>query len=168
MDKLEDVYTTRQLTRYDCECITLGDYSFAVSGEAVIYLKNGKIHRDGDQPAIVSGFMSVYAKDGLYYRESDQPAYEDTYGLKKWYVNGLLHRDNDSPAIESRKLKCWMKNGQYNRSTRDESGLLLPAIIDHERMVYLLDGKSVDRDGWPIFSMGNRLTANNVRLTLCE
>ena len=54
--------------------------------------KNGKLHRDNDQPAII------------------------TYdGSRHWYKNGKYHRDNDKPAvIQFDGTKEWWKDGvQY-------------------------------------------------------
>lgn len=40
------------------------------------WYKNGKLHRDNDQPAV------IYAN-----------------GSRRWYVNGNLHRNNDKPVV---------------------------------------------------------------------
>ena len=54
-------------------------------------------------------------KDGKIHREGNQPAIEYVDGYKAWYINGELHRDNDEPAAEDHGYKAWFKNGSRHR-----------------------------------------------------
>jgi starvation-inducible outer membrane lipoprotein len=54
------------------------------------WYKNGKIHRDNDQPAVI-----------------------DVDGYKAWHKNGEYHRDNNLPAIIKDDMKWWYINGKY-------------------------------------------------------
>ena len=50
---------------------------------------NGKLHRDGDQPAQIEadGTKSWWI-DGTLHRDGDQPAWIGADGTKEWWVNG--------------------------------------------------------------------------------
>ena len=79
------------------------------------YYKNGKLHRDGDQPAkicanklhrdgdrpaiiCVNGYKA-YFKEGLLHRDGDEPAVIRENGDKEYYKHGICHRDGDKPAV---------------------------------------------------------------------
>ena len=68
------------------------------------WYKEGRIHRDGDQPAIIwsDGSQEWYQK-GKHHRDGDQPAIIWSDGnqewTQQWYHRGQLHRDGDQPAI---------------------------------------------------------------------
>lgn len=148
MEKFEDEYTVRHLSVYEGDVVVLGTYMINLTGGSVVYMKNGKVHRDGDQPAIITRDERIYARDGLIYREGDRPAYEHSSGLKRWYVNGLMHREGDLPAVEGVYGTYWCKNGGTHRDTRDENGYLLPAIVQvGVSDSYYLNDKEVDREG---------------------
>jgi hypothetical protein len=54
--------------------------------KTVLYLSNGKLHRDNDLPAKI-----------CYYGDYSNPQKLKIL-VEKWYVNGKLHRDGDLPA----------------------------------------------------------------------
>jgi hypothetical protein len=82
MEKLEDEYTIRELSVYEEDVVVLGTSMITLTGGSVVHMKNGKIHRDGDQPAIITRYGLIYAWDGLVHRAGDRPAYEHSSGLK--------------------------------------------------------------------------------------
>lgn len=53
------------------------------SNSTMYYYKNGKLHRDGDEPAVI-----VNASLNHFFRRKEL----------KWYKDGVLHRDGDKPA----------------------------------------------------------------------
>jgi hypothetical protein len=92
------------------------------------WLKNDKLHRDGDQPAIIYADGSLlWYKNGLLHRDGDLPAYIATHGSLVWYKNGLLHRDSDKPAyIATHRKLIWYKNDKKHRTTG-------PAVINQNK-----------------------------------
>ena len=64
------------------------------------WFRNGKLHREGDQPAVIfaSGTLEWYTK-GLLHRGGDHPARIRADGTQVWFINGELHRDGDQPAV---------------------------------------------------------------------
>ena len=94
------------------------------NGIAVIYCKNGKIHRD-NKPAVFmyKGSNGSYKnltwyQNGVIEREGDLPAsiyHKDDYKEECWYKNGVLHRDNDLPAVIDKNKKEWYQNGKKHR-----------------------------------------------------
>jgi hypothetical protein len=154
MEKLEDEYT---VSENEACTVTLGPYTHTFYGNTTVYMKNGKVHRDSDQPAIISKGKCIYARDGLFYREEDRPAYE-SLSLKMWYdVNGLLHRDGDLPAVEDVRESRWYSHGKLHRETRDEDGYLLLAIKSiFPGSQYCLNDKVVDCVGNLLIYDGER------------
>ena len=81
-------------------------------------------HRDDDLPAVIyvdSG--KCWYKNGKIHRDGDNPAVDfDFPTIQIWYKNGKLHRDNDLPAKiyirHTRNLfvyKEWWSNGIFVR-----------------------------------------------------
>jgi hypothetical protein len=149
MEKLTDVYTCEVvMSDYDAVACAIFRLGYLVSKGATVWLKNGRIHRDGDQPAVVSDAFILYVRDGLVHRDGDEPAFVSVNGDKAWYANGVRHRDNDLPAvINSRGWQSWYVNGKHHRDTRDENERLLPAISGPGLCFYYLNGKAVDSEG---------------------
>ena len=89
------------------------NYTYHWSGsnlEFVEYRKNGKIHRDGDNPAVVhhngDGIIKSvsYYKNGERHRVEDKPAWVWYYNdgsveIETYYKDGRVHRDGDEPAV---------------------------------------------------------------------
>ena len=87
------------------------------------WYKNGKLHRDNDQPAIICPDGSkCWRKEGKRHREGDQPASIWANGMKEWYKDDTLHRDSDQPAvIQADGTKYWYKDGiQYTPQVKVE------------------------------------------------
>jgi len=64
------------------------------------YYKDGKLHRDGDEPAVITSSGSkYYYKNGELRRDGDEPAVIQSNGYKEYWKNGKLHRDGDEPAV---------------------------------------------------------------------
>lgn len=87
----------------------------------VRFLRNGKLHRDGDLPAVmeIDGSKEWY-KNGLAHRDGDEPAVIYPGFYKAWAKNGHIHRDGDLPAIEHEDgRKAWYKNGIFMGRTLD-------------------------------------------------
>ena len=87
----------------------------------IVWYKNNKIHRDGNEPAIIhpDGTQEYY-KHGLLHRDNDEPAviqYFSRGGYEKlWYQNGRLHRDGDKPAItDNYGSELYFKNSRLHR-----------------------------------------------------
>ena len=81
------------------------------------WYKNGKQHREGDQPAVIwaDGSQEWY-KNGKLHREGDEPAYIGADGTQEWFKNGKLHREGDQPAvIWADGYQAWYKNGKRHR-----------------------------------------------------
>ena len=80
--------------------------------------QNGRLHRDGDQPAIIwaNGTQSWY-QNGLCHRDGDQPAILWADGTQEWCQNGQRHRAGDQPAIVGANGRQeWYQNGVLIRS----------------------------------------------------
>lgn len=69
-----------------------------------LWVKDGKLHREGDQPAEILWFdngqskRKAWFKDGLYYRDGDQPAiiewyYSGQLKCQNWYVEGMCIKE---------------------------------------------------------------------------
>jgi len=153
MEKLTDVYTCKVVTSiYDEEGLALilavWKLGYLAGEGTTVWMKNGRIHRDGDQPAVVACAFTLYVRDGLLHRDGDEPAFVSVFGDKRWYANGVHHRDNDLPAIiYSDNDQSWCTNGVYHRDARDENGCLLPTRTGSGLCRYYLNGKEVDREG---------------------
>ncbi len=102
----------------------LPDGSYIDSMGDVLYIKNGKFHRE-DGPAIewADGNRTWY-KNGELHRE-DGPAIEYTSGDKFWYKNDKKHRE-DGPAVElANGTKKWYIDGvqyseeEYNKKVKE-------------------------------------------------
>jgi hypothetical protein len=57
----------------------------------IFWLKDGKSHRDDDEPAVVpADGTKFWYKEGVSHREKGLPAEIWTNGTKYWYVNDIL------------------------------------------------------------------------------
>lgn len=88
--------------------------------------KNGRTHRDGDQPAIITPTSRSWYQEGRPHRDNDKPAVIEEYKsqtIKAWYTRGVRHREGDKPAIineyrygdQWRWTFVWMTNGHEHR-----------------------------------------------------
>jgi hypothetical protein len=94
----------------------------------LLWLKNGKVHRDGDKPARIwsHGTLQWY-KNGLRHRDGDKPAQIFSDGTLEWYKNDKLHRTagpaviipNNEPQYWingvnlTSEVKSWLKTRKY-------------------------------------------------------
>jgi len=105
-----------------------------------IYLKNGRTHREGDNPATIDYYQDgnvrreSYYKNGELYREGDNPASIDYYQdgnvqRESYYRNGKLHREGDNPAsIEyyqdgNVRRESYYKNGKLHREGNNPASI---------------------------------------------
>ena len=93
-------------------------------GQAIInkyncqsWYKEGKYHREGDQPAIIySNSDQYWFKEGKLHRDGDQPAIIYANGNQEWYKKGEIHREGDQPAIiYANGSQAWYKEGNLHR-----------------------------------------------------
>lgn len=76
------------------------------------WYKNGKIHRDGDQPAIQTDDMNIWCKNGEIHRDGDKPAMI-ALGDELWYCkNGMLFREHDKPSVCGYGYCAWSIDGK--------------------------------------------------------
>ena len=93
-------------------------------GNAIIFMdgiqrwyKEGRYHREGDQPAIIwANGIQYWYKEGKMHRDGDQPAIIFVNGTQRWYKEGNLHRDGDKPAIIfANGNQEWWKEGKRHK-----------------------------------------------------
>lgn len=64
---------------------------------AHVWYRNGKIHREKDQPAMITNDGSLYwLINGRFHRENGNPAIILEDGRKSWYNNGKIYRYESS------------------------------------------------------------------------
>jgi hypothetical protein len=105
------------------------------------WLKNGELHRDGDDPAVTDadGTREWY-KNNQRHRDGDEPAVIDADGTRYWYKNGQLHRDGDEPAvIYANGTRRWYKNGQRHEQGDTEFTAL---AADEDYALYRIKDKT--------------------------
>ena len=93
----ELIYTKRCMNNIEHKSYKISkNIKVKISSGLICWVKNGKWHRDNDQPAII-----FYGGTRRY-----------------WYKNGKCHRDNDQPAIIfDERTQQWFKDGvQYEPS----------------------------------------------------
>ena len=63
--------------------------AFIRKHDLYIWLKDGKLHRDGDMPAVEneSGNMKIYCKDGYFHRENGPAIYRRMDGFTRYYID---------------------------------------------------------------------------------
>lgn len=94
---------------------SFNDEPAAYSNHHKFWYKNGKLHRENDNPAVIYGRDQVkqWYNNGKLHRENDNPAviYYDRF--KEWYIYGQRHRDNDKPAvIYNDGFQEWWRHGE--------------------------------------------------------
>ncbi|MBL4898440.1 MAG: hypothetical protein JKX76_02205 [Colwellia sp.] len=105
------------------------------------YYQEGKLHRNGDQPAVImSDGSTKYYQDGKLHRPSlNGPAVIMSDGTtQKYYQNGYLHRpDNEGPAvIMSDGTQKYYLYGKLHREGDQPAG-----IMSDGTQKYYQDGK---------------------------
>ncbi len=132
--------------------VFVSDADFRVPGET--YLRNGRMHRDGDLPAVRAQLLltrgitgqflyRLWCRNGTADRGGDNPAtvvidhpQEDDHpqvqGRCAWMRGGRLHRDGDLPAVvdvANGRFEWWVDGLQHRGDGR-------PAVI-----VFAADGR---------------------------
>jgi hypothetical protein len=83
------------------------------------WYKNGKLHRDGDQPAVITRPVNgdqYWYQDGKRHRDGDKPAMILlSIGSRGWYQNGKQHRDNGPSRTFADGTEFWYQNGKQHR-----------------------------------------------------
>ncbi len=94
-------------------------YNNQVGGnEYHAWYRNGKVHRDGGEPAIITLEWKRWMRNGEYYRDNDLPTEEYASGTKVWYQgkSRRMHRDGDKPArIRADGTQEWYQHGKRHR-----------------------------------------------------
>ena len=94
-----------------------GSHTEKLENGTLVWVKNGKLHRDDDKPARIDadGTLEWY-KNGKLHRDGDRPAWIYANGSLAWWKNDVLHRDGDRPAGIIPNDTCeWWKNGKKHR-----------------------------------------------------
>ena len=110
----ELIYTKRCMNNIKCETYKISkNMKVEICVYSIEWYRNGKCHRDNDQPAIIKDNGTRYwYKDGEWHRDNDNPAIIYSDGSRYWYKNGKYHRDNDQPAvIHTDGEQYWFKDG---------------------------------------------------------
>lgn len=143
----------------DIERVVYADYDFLLENVEgwKLWFQHDQLHRE-DGPAIESddGLVQIYVRNGKIHREGDAPAVvieerDEPRRFEAYYRDGLPHRDGDQPAV-SKTTKAgiyshdWYRHGRRHR----ENG---PAVVyvdnpseDSETWTYFLDG---EEQPWP-------------------
>ena len=82
-----------------------------------MWLKDGKLHRDGDKPALVwaDNVIRVWYQHGKIHR-IDKPAVIYINGMRQWWKEGKPHRDGDKPAVLwAFGARAWWRDGKRYR-----------------------------------------------------
>lgn len=125
--------------------LATSSFSTGKTNKSHYWLRNGKMHRDGDLPAVDLGWGQIkwwwchhetvmhqnkklctgygdrqWYQDGKLHRDGDLPAIECFNGRREWRRHGNLHRDGDMPALEwrgsdGRVSRYWFQNGHLHR-----------------------------------------------------
>jgi len=92
---------------------------------------------DGQAVIDEEGTQEWY-KEGKWHRDGDQPAMIFATGCRLWYKEGKCHREGDNPAMIFKGCKHWYKEGKCHR----EGGR--PAIIDSDgTRIWCIEGKRI-------------------------
>lgn len=65
------------------------DYVFVI-GAFRVWVKNGRSHRDGDNPSYISNSLIIYERNGEPHRETGPAQIYLKSGLVSYYANGVL------------------------------------------------------------------------------
>lgn len=58
-----------------------------------MFIKNGKFHRDDDEPSFRSYMYNIYCKNGVIHRDTDSPSMIDyRRESTQWYQNGKIYK----------------------------------------------------------------------------
>lgn len=82
-------------------------------GRSEEWLRYGKAHRDGDEPAFISPILKMWYKDGKRHRDQEfGPAVEFESGIQEYWQHGALHRADGPAVIQPNKDNQYYLEGQ--------------------------------------------------------
>jgi hypothetical protein len=121
-------------------------YTHIETENSSIWFKNGRVHREGREPASIHkgwGGKRAWLIDGEYSREDNRPHIEYDSGTVEWrYADGRVKR------VAYNGYEEYYKDWEAHRDERDSDGLLLPAVITNTgKEQYFLHDREVDRHG---------------------
>ena len=95
------------------------DESMDVFGGDVVYLLDNKLHRENGPAFFRKYELYLWLKNGKLHRENDEPAIEtEDNSVKMWFKNGLKHREYGPAVIRRIGSEYWM-NGNYLRTEEE-------------------------------------------------
>lgn len=119
------------------------------ASEGTTWYKNGKLHRDGDEPArIFLDGSQMWFKEGVLHREGDKPAAVEFWGEKKtpvvlrWYKHGVLHREHGPAWLKPNGREEWWLHGERHRTGG-------PALITEDGTLMWWENGLMHREGGP-------------------
>jgi len=85
--------------------------------DAVIYIKDDKVHRDPDEGAAVeyANGAREYYQSGVLHRE-DGPAWTHPKGTEMWFLNGKKHRAGGPAESNADGTMEWYQSGVLHRA----------------------------------------------------
>lgn len=112
-----------------------GYNSVKIYGGDVIYLLNNKLHRINGPAFIRKHDLYIWLKDGKLHRDGDMPAVENESGNMKIYCkDGYFHRENGPAFIEGTRQTYWLNGEEIKSEERFINGvrhIRLGDILDH-------------------------------------
>ena len=93
LQKDEELYLNRCMNNVKCRSYKISkNIEVIISVYSIEWYRDGKCHRDNDQPARIRGDGTRYwCKDGEWHRDNDQPAIIFYSGVQHWYKNGVQY-----------------------------------------------------------------------------
>lgn len=98
-DEISNVYSScKEIEKYILSegmfiykiCLHIQPHGCFKHKESEHWYREGKLHRDGDQPAIIySNGDKLWRRHGKLHRDGDQPAIIWANGDKAWYKHGI-------------------------------------------------------------------------------
>lgn len=123
--------------------------------EAIVYLEQGVLHRDGGPAVLHPHGAEEWYKNGMLHRDNG-PAYRDPSKTEiKWYQNGVLHRE-DGPAVINGPHQYWFQQGRLHRTDG-------PAVCNDEGEQYWYRGLQ-----YPDMPALTRKASSHEPMTLCS
>ena len=77
------------------------------------YFKDGKLHRDVDEPAVIlSDGSKFYYKNGELHRDGDEPAVIYTDGTEEYWKNGVKYTKEQVEKMEEIRRRILNRNAK--------------------------------------------------------
>lgn len=85
----------------------------------VLYFYENKLHRVNGPAFFRKHELYIWLQNGLIHRDGDEPAFEtEDDSITMWFKNGVKHRDT-GPAVVTRKEKQFWLNGRHLSSEEE-------------------------------------------------